>query len=217
MAPLKVIGAGFSRTGTDSLRAALNNLGFTTMHMRELLDRDHGTSQMFLDAYQHPEKPVDWDLLYEGYDAAVDLPTYLLLDRLLEVYPDAKVVLTERDADSWYHSFNNTILKMVPNIPADTPQHIRDTQNMALGTILDGVPYDGIAVDEKVFKAKYTKHYEWVKANVPPERLLVFKQGHANYPELCAFLGIKDVPDEPFPFINKSQVMQNYIQDVYRR
>lgn len=132
------------------------------------------------------------------------------------MYPDAKVILTERDVDSWYQSFHRTIIQTLGTVSEDAPQHVKDTQDMAVETCFDGVPFTGKEIDEEAFKAKYLKHYEWVKMNVPPERLLVFRQGEANYPELCAFLGIQEVPEEPYPWTNRSQDMATYLKGVFQ-
>ena len=105
--PLKVIGAGFGRTGTSSLKRALEDLGFGPCHhMTELL--------------AHPEQlpvweaaiaghAVDWDALFREYQAAVDWPAAAFYAPLLERYPDARVILTVRDAERWYDSARNTI------------------------------------------------------------------------------------------------------------
>ncbi|KAI7897817.1 uncharacterized protein BX663DRAFT_526980, partial [Cokeromyces recurvatus] len=109
MAPLEVIGAGFGRTGTDSLRAALNMLGYKTHHMKCFFEDPELDPDLFYDAYFHRET-ADWDQLYKDYNAAVDWPTVEFYKELLKKYPKAKVLLTIRSADSWYNSVKNTIL-----------------------------------------------------------------------------------------------------------
>ncbi|ORY95844.1 P-loop containing nucleoside triphosphate hydrolase protein [Syncephalastrum racemosum] len=216
MAPLQVIGAGFSRTGTDSLRVALNRLGYRTHHMKELhmKECDPTASNRFREAYLHPEEPVDWDSLYEGYDAACDVPTVCFLPRLLEKYPDAKVILTDRDPDSWYNSVKRTIYNFHQNVPESAPAYVKDAQNMAK-IFLDGdFGTEKFLEDPDAMKAKLVKNSEWVKANVPADRLLVIKVGEGNYQDLCSFLG-KDILDEPYPNGNNADDVINFIEDAY--
>src|SRR5688572_24802300 len=104
---MKVIGAGFGRTGTMSLKAALEELGFgPCYHMVEVLRRpEHNT---FWLAAQRGEA-VDWQALLGEYNAAVDWPASAFYVELMEAYPQAKVILTIRDAERWYNSVENTI------------------------------------------------------------------------------------------------------------
>ena len=111
---LQVIGAGTGRTGTMSLKLALEQLGYgRCYHMVELL--------------QHPEdvvhweranrgEPVDWDTLFAGYRATVDYPGYLHYKTLMQRYPNAKVILTVRDPDAWYESALATIYRAEPGL-----------------------------------------------------------------------------------------------------
>ena len=104
---IKVIGAGFGRTGTLSLKVALEELGLRKCyHMMDALAHlKH--SAVWDDAAQG--KAVDWDLLFTGYAATVDWPGCSFYDELLRRYPDAKVILTVRDPDRWYESARQTI------------------------------------------------------------------------------------------------------------
>ena len=62
-----------------------------------------GRAEMFTEAYDHPETQdeVDWGYLYDGFDAALDWPTCSFVVPLMKKYPDAKLILTVRDPDSW--------------------------------------------------------------------------------------------------------------------
>ena len=104
---LKVIGAGFGRTGTTSLKEALNILGFKCYHMQEVFK--HPThSFLWIEAYEG--KLTDYDLIFKGgkelendpYTATCDWPSTTIWEELIEKYPDAKVILTLRDDESWY-------------------------------------------------------------------------------------------------------------------
>ncbi|ORY95356.1 P-loop containing nucleoside triphosphate hydrolase protein [Syncephalastrum racemosum] len=210
MAPLKVIGAGCGRTGTTSLRIALNKLGYRCHHMIEMMVSGRHPLE-FREAYLHPERDTDWDMLYEGFDAGVDWPTASFVKPLMEKYPDAKVILTERDPDAWLKSVRNTIGKMVEKqISADTDgTPMSDNQKMVATIVFDGAFGDreGVYQDDEKMKQLYVEHNAWVKENVPAERLLILQTNELNWEALCTFLG-KDVPDEPFPRANTTEDMQ---------
>ena len=111
---LKVISAGFGRTGTTSLKAALEILGFgRCYHMTELIDHPE-----HIDAWQtiaRGEQP-DWQTLFQGYQAIVDFPGYRFYHELLAAYPTAKVLLTVRDPEQWYESAYHTIYQAGPTL-----------------------------------------------------------------------------------------------------
>ncbi|KAI8147527.1 P-loop containing nucleoside triphosphate hydrolase protein [Fennellomyces sp. T-0311] len=206
MAPLKVIGAGVSRSATDSLRVALNKLGYNTLHMRSFLAEDRHP-ELFIEAFKHPEKDHDWDYLYGDVDAAVDFPTFRFTDKLIEKYPDAKVILTRRDPDSWYKSVYNTIYKYYDVLPEDPADYAVRTRDMIKLMFMDGVLQDRQTFKDEPekMKALYEAHNEWVIKTVPADRLLVLdlREG-ITWDKICAFLG-KPVPNGPFPFVNSTQ------------
>lgn len=122
----------------------------------------------------------------------------------MEKYPEAKVILTERSADSWYTSVKNSIYKIAQmELPEQVPQHVKDNAKMISTIVLDGAFGDkpGLFEDEALMKQKFLDHNAWVKANVPADRLLVMQTSELNWEDLCRFLG-KDVPNEPFPRAN---------------
>ena len=168
--------------------------------------------EMFVEAYKHPERPVDWDILYEGFDAACDWPTVSFLDPLLKKYSNAKVVLTVRDADSWYKSFKNTIYKLDDKFTGNM-DHRKRTLDMERAIVLDGAWTDPERFnDEEAIKAMFTRNIEWVKQNVPKERLLIFELGE-GWDRLCRFLN-KPVPNEPYPHSNSTQDFNKTINDT---
>src|SRR6266851_9175875 len=106
---LKVIGAGFGRTGTLSIKHALEELGFgPCYHMTELFDKPGVDAQW--DAIVRGE-PVDWNTVFKGYQATVDWPACTFYEELMQAYPDAKVLLTVRDPEKWYASASGTIFQ----------------------------------------------------------------------------------------------------------
>lgn len=129
----------------------------------------------------------------------------------MEKYPDAKVILTERDPDAWLTSVRNTIgkiaeKKMMGDVEAT---HMSDNQKMVATIVLDGAfgDIEGVYRDDEKMKQRYLDHNAWVKANVPADRLLILQTNELNWEALCSFLG-KDAPDEPFPRANTTEDMQ---------
>ncbi|ORY95639.1 P-loop containing nucleoside triphosphate hydrolase protein [Syncephalastrum racemosum] len=211
MAPLQVIGAGFGRTGTDSLRTALNMLGYRCHHMKEMMVPGRYPLE-FRDAYLHPEKETDWDMIYDDFDAAVDWPSTSFLKQLMDKYPEAKIILTERDAESWYKSIYNTIYQFPKNnlVTDDAPQEMKDMMKMCKTIVLDGAFGDkpGLMEDKEKIMAMILEHNAWCKANIPAERLLVLQTAEMSWETLCPFLG-KDIPNVPFPRANSSGDMNS--------
>src|SRR4051812_24598348 len=112
---LKVIGAGFGRTGTTSLQAALVDLGFgPCYHMTEVL-KNPAHADFWMDAAKG--RPVNWDGFLGSYGSGVDFPVCDFYDELLARYPDAKVVLTVRDPEKWYESCTKTIFAISQDAP----------------------------------------------------------------------------------------------------
>src|SRR5205823_4535388 len=117
---LKIIGAGFGRTGTMSLKVALEELGFSPCyHMIEVFERPADIAVWEGAAVG---KPIDWEALFAGYQATVDWPACIFYKELMQVYPDAKVLLTVRNPENWYESANSTIFQMRTRRPPISEQ-----------------------------------------------------------------------------------------------
>ena len=197
---IEVIGAGYGRNGTLSLKHALEQLGFgRCYHMMELnLDRDEDLAWLALARGE----AVDFDRLFEGYRASVDWPSCNFWRQQLDWYPDAKVILSERDPDRWYESIMNTIYPTSAALArADDPLLKRRSQ-MVFEVIWDGL-FDGRMDDRDHVIGVYLEHNRQVKAEVPPEQLLVFESSQGWEP-LCAFLGV-DLPETPYPKVNTTE------------
>jgi hypothetical protein len=174
---------------------------YDVFHMVVIMTDPSADSEVFIEAWDG--KDVDWNRAYGKYNAAVDWPTSTFYKQLMEVYPDAKVIHTTRDAEKWYNSVVNTILSATDMIDKPgMPAHIVNGQIMAKQVIWDGE----IAgeKDKETMVRKFKEHDEEVKNHVPAERLLWFETGVDGWEKLCAFLG-KDVPDVPWPHINKTE------------
>ena len=192
---LKVVGAGIGRTGTYSLKIALNQLGLGPCHnMEEVLLNMPVQLPLWQAAVQG--RP-DWETIYKGYESAVDWPTARFFRELNVANPEAKFILGHRSARSWAESFSQTIYKLLSDIE-QAPDEQRDWLTMVTELITQNAIPPGLDVAglEKAFIA----HVEAVKAAIPASRLLVYEVKDGWEP-LCAFLGVP-VPDEPFPRTN---------------
>lgn len=188
---LKVIGAGFGRTGTDSMREALNILGLGPCHhMFEVITNEE--QKRVWRAFVQGAS-IDWDQLFAGYVSCVDWPSAHYWKELADAYPEAKVVLTWRSAESWWESFEKTL---VPVMRSST-----DPASLGLALVRDKV-FGGRLDDRAHAIAIYEKNVAAVKATIAPERLLVHEAGDGWEP-LCAFLG-RPVPDQPYPSRNSA-------------
>jgi hypothetical protein len=218
---LKVIGAGFGRTGTKSLQAALEDLGFgPCYHMTELFEHPEHTEAW--EAARRGE-PVDWDGLLGDYEATVDWPGCAFYEELMERYPDAKVLLSVRDSERWYESVRGTIyeLSLISTIsPFSRPTfRVIGLFVPAVGKIsrmnnelIWANTFNGKFEDKEYAKAIFERHNAEVRRKVPPEKLLVYevKQG---WGPLCDFLGV-EVPDKPFPRLNDTAEMRGRVKMV---
>lgn len=191
--PLSIIGAGFGRTGTMSLKLALDQLGFgPCYHMIEVFKNPKAPDYWEAAA---DGKPVDWEEVFAGYGSTVDWPGATFYKQLADAYPDAKVILTVRDAEAWFASTQATIFSL----------HIRDDtedpwQRMVLKVI--GDLFDRQMTDKAKLIAVYKQHNEDVRRTIAPERLLVYDVAQGWEP-LCRFLGV-EVPSEPMPKVNST-------------
>lgn len=189
---LKVIGAGLGRTATFSLKFALEHLELgPCYHMSEVFAGARRNLPLWLDVVAG--KP-DWDTVFDGYTSTTDYPACTYWRELAEFYPQAKVVLTLRDADSWFESVSETIFSPRMNdSTAGSP-----VEAMLKGTIFSA--FNGDITDRAYMTDWFNRRNQTVIDGLPPERLLVYSPKEGWEP-LCAFLGVP-VPDIPFPRVN---------------
>ena len=220
---LEIIGAGYARTGTMSLKVALEQLGYPCYHMSELMDKPANADHLnfWLKVARDPEgAPQDWEHLFRGYSAAIDNPAAAVWRELIAAFPEAKVILTEhpRGADAWYESALATIYDTVDpwqyRVLEATSARARRFGEMVRRLIwersLGGTMPERVAVT-----ARYRAHLAEVRATVPPERLLEF-QVDQGWEPLCAFLGV-EVPDAPFPDVNDRAAKLREVAAMNRR
>ncbi|QFG20103.1 sulfotransferase family protein [Actinomadura sp. WMMB 499] len=194
---IQIIGAGCGRTGTLSLKAALERLGFGPCHhMLGMLDRPAE-----IDGWHRAAVTgvTNWDELYRGYRATVDWPGARYWRELAVRFPAAKVILTERDPARWYESALGSIYRaaMAPDDGSD-PLLAR-MRRMSRAVVWDGV-FGGRFEDADHAMRTFADHNRAVRREIPADRLLVFEVARGWEP-LCDFLGVP-VPSEPFPHEN---------------
>jgi len=192
---MHVIGAGVGRTGTYSLKLAINRLGLGPCHhMEAVLLNMPAQVPLWSDAVE--DRP-DWHAIYDGFDSAVDWPTACFFRELSKTYPEAKFVLTLRDPDKWADSFAATIYKLLAGRD-DAPPDKKAWLDMASRVIArTGFPP---GLGQEALREAFVAHNEAVKATLPADRLLVYEVKDGWAP-LCEFLDVP-VPDEPFPRTN---------------
>jgi len=192
---LKVVGAGLGRTGTHSLKLALERL----------LDEP---CYHMLEVFEHPEhvgpwhqaalgSMPDWDQLFTGYGASVDWPAAAFWQEEAQAFPDALILLSTRDSAGWWRSCDNTIFEVFRRADDNMP----DEWTAMIHELFRRFA-DGDVLDEATAIAAYERHDAHVRDTAPPDRLLEWHPGDGWEP-LCAALGI-DVPDEAFPHVNST-------------
>ena len=197
--PLDIIGVGYGRTGTLSLKQALETIGYADCyHMSEVVAHpEHST--LWINAWKG-EDP--WEVIFHGYRATVDWPSVAFWPRLMNYYPDAKLLLTTRDAESWYRSASNTIFKaMKEGMLSDEPAR-RERIEMAKDIIVDGT-FGGDLDDKTTVLAAYQKNIDRIYKEVPKERLIVFDSAEGWEP-LCNALEVP-IPTVPYPRVNTTE------------
>ncbi|MEY2421087.1 MAG: hypothetical protein QOI95_1154 [Acidimicrobiaceae bacterium] len=191
---LAVVGAGVGRTGTHSLKVALEQLlGGPCHHMIEILG-DPSQIPAWIDAIEGG--PVDWAKMLEGYRAIVDWPGGAFWRELLAANPDALVLLSVREPNVWYRSAANTIFPAVAHAPPEVAPWLNSVRRLLHDRFSD--QFD----DPAAMIAAYEEHNAAVRREVPPAQLLEWQPSDGWEP-ICERLGLP-VPAEPFPVTNST-------------
>ncbi|MEO8446635.1 MAG: sulfotransferase family protein [bacterium] len=207
---LKIIGSGVGRTGTHSLKVALEQLGFgKCYHMIELFENPEGIKY-----FQQAERgsDVNWDELFEGYASAVDYPVARYYKQLMKYYPDAKIIQTVRDPESWFKSMSQTIfkvsqpslgtkLKLIMKLPFSSAIRKKLPIFIFNGKLVESEFGKDLTNKEEIIKRFIRRNEEVIKI-VPKENLLLFNAKDGWEP-LCRFLNVP-VPTTPYPVTNST-------------
>ena len=197
---LEILGAGFGRTGTSSLKIALEHLGFGPCHhMFEVRDNPH-----LLPYWQKVAdgETVSWDEAFAGYRSQVDWPGARVWRELAAYYPKARMILTVRDPDEWYDSLAATIVPLGNARGTHPVPHVDAIATMGYKLINDGV-FGGRWDDRQHAIATFLAHIDEVQRTIPANRLLTFDVREGWGP-LCSFLEVP-VPRISFPNLNSSK------------
>lgn len=207
---LKVIGAGFGRTGTLSLKTALEQLGFSPCHHMSEVAKDVSQIDWFLKAANGEN--VNWDDVFSGFEAAVDWPAATYYEELADKYPNAKIILGIRDPDAWYESVRTSIFM----IPTSFPRWIRKAVpsanrfiEMIEKTLWENELNGRFEEKEQTIEV-FLERIEAVKAKFPSERLLVHKAADGWEP-LCRFLNVP-VPEHDYPWVNERRQIRRVVR-----
>jgi hypothetical protein len=191
---LKVIGSGYGRTGTMSMKLALEHLGFGPCH--HMIEVMRNPAQPPLWKAVAAGGKVDWSEVFRGYDSQVDWPGAAVWRDTSIAFPDAKVLHTERPEDVWWNSFSMTIGKffnLLPNLPL--PPDAADIFHAMKNLFVKDQFGDPIERDRAI--AAYRRNNQMVRDTIPADRLLVFDVAQGWGP-LCRFLEVPE-PEAPFP------------------
>jgi Sulfotransferase domain len=191
---LQVVGAGVGRTGTHSLKLALEQLlEGPCYHMVDVFARSDDIAAW--ERAAHGDLP-EWDTFFEGYRATVDWPAAAFWPELHVAFPRALVLLSVRDTEGWWRSAERTVFAF-GQLPSDAPPAV--VAQLQMATALLRARF-GDVNDEDAAKAAYERHNAEVRTAVPPDQLLEWHLGDGWEP-ICAALGLA-VPDDPFPHVN---------------
>ena len=194
---LSVIGAGFGRTGTTSLKAALELLGFAPCHhMKEVTTPEQNSYWLAAAEGQVRE----WNQVFAGYHACIDWPAAFFWRELSEYYPEAKILLTVRDSEGWFKSMQNTIFKVLK----------ANSEAFAVANKIVGERVFANRFDDKEYViGLYEQNIRDVQAAFSSDRLLTYELG-SGWEPLCRFLD-KPIPDTPFPRNNTTKEFQDFV------
>ncbi|KAJ5522721.1 hypothetical protein N7513_013294 [Penicillium frequentans] len=226
--PMECLCLGFNRTGTATMCNAMEILGLPCWHSIQFMSTRFPDVEMWQEAVDRkffgagPKfGRAEFDQLLHDFGAvSSDTPAIAFSDDLLEAYPEAKVVLVERDIDSWYNSWMNSVIKNTYDPFVTVIYHVDRFFTHPIGKIHKSTfeGWMGISNPEDArlkSKAKYREHYELVRRLTPKYQLLEYKLADGWQP-LCEFLG-KPVPDVPFPHVNEKAWLDEKVQLSLRR
>lgn len=198
---LVVVGAGVGRTGTHSLKIALERLlDAPCHHMLEILG-DPTQVPAWTDAIEG--RPVDWAAMLSAYRAIVDWPGGSFWPELSAANPDALVLLSVRDPESWYRSASNTIFLTFDNMPPEIAPWMDSVRKLLRDRFSDR--FD----DPEAMMDAFRRHNDTVRAQIPADRLLEWTPGDGWEP-ICERLGLP-VPSEPFPLTNTTDEFREMV------
>lgn len=219
---IKVIGAGLGRTGTKSLAAALDILGYRTYHFP--LPEHSAAWAAYADGTGSVQEAIMM-AVDAGYNATCDQPMADMFAEQMGMFPNAKVILTIRDspekwASSWkvlmefirvqerpfslWKPFYPTFIQWIPFM--QNWKQMRNIMGVHLGLSPGQLIREYDSEPKEWLENQYKAHNKMVQEHVPKNQLLVFNVKEGWGP-ICKFLG-REIPEEPFPKVNESAELQ---------
>ena len=215
---MKVIGAGLPRTGTLSQKVALEMLGFgPCYHMVNVLT-DLPLADRWAEAM---DGDADWNEIFGEHESTVDWPGAFFYRELADAYPEAKVVLSVRDPETWEKSMLDTIWDVIyGHSPMAHISKARETIDPAWDSYLELMArmwaaqgfFTGRRMRPGQLAEAITRYQEQVQRTIPEERMLVWSVSDGWEP-LCRFLEV-DVPSAQFPRLNDSKMFTDRLVDA---
>ncbi|CAK8693108.1 unnamed protein product [Clavelina lepadiformis] len=209
---MKVIVAGFSKTGTKTIAAALMDLDYKVY---DFMDHFWYHGEDWLKIFRGQGSMDDFKRMYDDVDAVVDTPAFLYWDTILEAFPDSKIILTTRDEDSWYRSMlgqveeaeKNLLYKVIQILTPTGRKYFRFIQQIGILEFgwLKRHPFQKLLRNRLTLQRGFRRHQTSCLQQAPKDKLLLYNVKDGWEP-LCAFLG-KQVPDKPFPRENVGAVI----------
>jgi len=221
---MQVLCLGLSRTATQSMYIALQQLGYTPYHGNQLFRnaKDHHNKcwQEGLAAKYYTGKSygrAEFDKLLGNYDAVTDSPCANFAEELIAAYPDAKIILTTRDPDSWVRSMNSCYYQILDMLSWNPIVYLEPNEWGAFRKLVYLILTQltsGNWQDRTALRQGFLDHNARVRSLAPKDRFLDFEPGQGWGP-LCQFLD-KPEPAGPFPKTNEGNTTANILQMVYR-
>jgi len=212
---------------STAMQLALEILGYPTYHTTRILsnppDADMWMEAINAKYLKQGSTTLDrhfWDGLLGNYGATTDIPAGSFHEELHAAYPDVKCILVERDVEGWYKSWHDVQIKQYGNlffkiVATIDPEFIGRIWTFSATGVLEGICGAKSKRDlEEKSRRIYLEHNEKVKATVPADKLLLYRLGDGWEP-LCRFLG-KPVPDVPFPRVNETEMVNEYVGIVIK-
>jgi len=212
---MEVIGAGYGRTGTFSLKIALEELGYPCYHGREMIKNVYTDPQKWVQLYRGNITSAEMNkyLISSGFKATADFPASIFWEGFFKANPNAKVILTIRDPNKWYESLRQTIYKFTKESSIIFMFHpmARFVWPADNEILWDGY-FENRFQDKEFAINKFNQHINEVKRKVPANQLLVYdvKEG---WEPLCKFLN-KPVPKKPFPKVNDREAILKEVEVI---
>ncbi|KAH8646350.1 hypothetical protein BX600DRAFT_556016 [Xylariales sp. PMI_506] len=235
--PKKLIVTSKPRCGTLSLYESLRMLGYRPYHMAEILRKGPSHMDVLTEAlkakYRGEGKPygkAEFDKWFGDYDVLIEIPSFFL-DEILEIYPDAKFMHTERDVNSWYKSMNNTIAATATKYKTFPMNYLRyfnsyfyhltDLQDSLMLSLTHGLPWEE---GEETCKQSFVQLSQRVRKSIPPKQLAVFKlEDGFGWEQICTYIN-EPIPSTPYPrgntsaeFLGRMEAQEKMFYDKMRK